>query len=90
MDSSTPMEVDAPKNKRCRSPDKGDAARKKPAVEQTVRTAPITLSTEMMLDKSADRPVTPSGGRPRSNAVWTPTNQLHASSPDCKVIMAGL
>jgi hypothetical protein len=97
MDTSKPMELDVPtplKRSRSRSPADDDddrVDRKKTATEQTVRAAPIVISTEMMLDKSADRPATPSGGRPRSNAtVWMPaaTQLLHARK-DYNTIVAG-
>ncbi|KAK9421335.1 hypothetical protein SUNI508_05873 [Seiridium unicorne] len=94
---SMAMEIDAPtgKRSRSRSPDKTDLTRKKTAREETVKAPPILLTTEMMLDKSADRPATPNGGRPRSNAMrdWTPIpspTHLQAASSDCKVIIAGL
>ncbi|KAH8199664.1 hypothetical protein TruAng_006194 [Truncatella angustata] len=98
--SSSAMDVDAPtgKRQRSRSPDKTDMTRKKTARDDTVKAPPILLTTEMMLDKSPDRPMTPSGGRPRSNALrdWTPTRtssparNLQAASSDHQVIMAGL
>lgn len=97
MNGSTPMDLDVPaplKRSRSRTPDDDEddgANRKKTATEETVRAAPIVLSTEMMLDKRADRPATPNGGRPRSNAtVWMPSaGQLfiHARK-DCKTLIA--
>ncbi|KAI4591894.1 hypothetical protein KJ359_012079 [Pestalotiopsis sp. 9143b] len=101
--TSMAMEVDAPTGKRSRSrsqsPDKPEFTRKKTAREEAVKAPPILLTTEMMLDKSPDRPATPSGGRPRSNALrdWTPApsptrlQSATSSSSDCtKSIMAGL
>ncbi|ETS85104.1 hypothetical protein PFICI_03129 [Pestalotiopsis fici W106-1] len=96
--SSMAMEIDAPtgKRSRSRSPDKAELTRKKTAREETVKAPPILLTTEMMMDKSPDRPATPSGGRPRSNALrdWTPVpspTRLQSATSDCtKPIMAGL
>ncbi|KAK9796906.1 hypothetical protein SCARD494_03989 [Seiridium cardinale] len=66
---SMAMEIDAPtgKRSRSRSPDKTDLTRKKTAREETVKAPPILLTTEMMLDKSADRPATPNGATAKSS-----------------------